>query len=265
MPDLVPTMVAHFRKLLLDFEVRCGEAQVSHAGERGRLLEGSLMQSLRSLLPARVGLGTGQIVGAANGEPSRQIDLVLYDALNFPLLLNDPSYQLFMTESVLAAIAVKSTLDKAELEDAAANVSSAKAMRKFPEGKHPATLGAVFAYRTSWKKPQTVIENLYRLAGQTPEIRPDLVCCLNPGFIFAATNSLGPSVASLGTILAGTEKTEPYPQGKFALLQPLDGTQEHILLYFYLILIDHVNTSLGIGVTMSQYIKTNTAWRENIV
>jgi len=36
-------------------------------------------------------------------------------------------------------------------------------------------------------------------------------------------------------------------------------------LYFYLILIDYVNTSLGIGVTMSQYIKTNTAWREDIV
>ena len=42
MSDLAQLMQARFRRLLLDFEMTFSAEQVSHAGERGRLLEETL-------------------------------------------------------------------------------------------------------------------------------------------------------------------------------------------------------------------------------
>jgi hypothetical protein len=260
MSDLAQLMQARFRQLLVDFELTFSAEQIPHAGERGRLLEETLRTFLGSALPNRIGVGSGQIVAALEREPSNQVDIVLYDALNYPLLLSEGSFQLFPNEAVLAVIEVKSTLNKRFLNQGVENIASSKALGKFPEGTHPATLGVLFSYRTSWKRPVTLFRNLCRSVGANQGYAPDLICSLEPGFLLAATGPLGESVTRLNPLMAGTEKENEFPPNKFVLVQPSRFSKERILLLFYLVLIDYLNRTLGIGVNMSQYVKSSTEW-----
>ena len=265
MADLVHLMQAHFKKLIVDFEVQFSAEQVSHPGERGGLLEEALKNFLTNVLPSRVGIGSGQIVEALEKRPSNQIDIILYDALNYPLLLNEKPYQLFISESVLTVIEVKSTLNKTQLAKGLMNIASVKKLRKFPLRAHAPTIGALFSYKTSWKRPKSMLDNITKYTTANPMAIPDLICSLEPGFILAATNTMGVSVSNMGTLLAGAEKENTFPPDKFVLIRPLEFSKEHVLLWFYLLLIDHLNRSLNIGVTMGQYIKSSTAWSTDVL
>ena len=112
MSDLVQTMQSWFRRLLIDFELTYSTGQITHAGERGWLLEETLMKFLSTVLPKRIGIGSGQIVAALEPKPSKQVDIVLYDAFNYPLLLSEGSFQLIPNKAVFVAIEVKSKLAK---------------------------------------------------------------------------------------------------------------------------------------------------------
>jgi hypothetical protein len=94
MTDLVKLMQAQYKKIILDFEFMFSAEQVSHSSERGRLLEETLRKFLVDHLPKRIGIGTGQIAEARGKSPSKQMDIVLYDPFNYPLLLNDSNYQM---------------------------------------------------------------------------------------------------------------------------------------------------------------------------
>lgn len=265
MSDLGQLMQARFRRLLLDFEMTYSAEQVSHAGERGRLLEETLRTFLSAVLPNRVGVGSGQIVEALKREPSKQVDIVLYDALNYPLLLSEGSFQLFPNEAVLAVIEVKSTLNRQYLKQGVENIASSKSLHKFPLHTHPATLGVLFCYKTSWKRPRTLLRNLSEGIKSNQRYAPDLICSLEPSFLLAATSPLGESVTRLNTLMAGTEKDSEFPPNKFVLVRPLEFSRERILLLFYLVLIDYLNRTLGIGVNMAQYVKSGTAWATDII
>ena len=264
MPSLVQIMQAHYKKLLLDFEMSFSAEQVSHSGERGRLLESVLKDFLVSTLPRRVSIGSGQIAGAWKPNISKQMDLVLYNAFDYPLLINSGPYQLFPTEAVLATIEVKSVLNKIALNEGVENVASAKAVRKFPPEEHPKTLGILFSYKSSWKRPRTLFNNLCSISEFKNGHGPDLICCLEPGFLLVACDSLGQSITNLSTLIAGMEKQSDYPTGKYVFIRPMDYSREHILLWFYLLLIDYLNRTLHIGVNMSQYKKGSTAWIHQI-
>ncbi len=41
--------------------------------------------------------------------------------------------------------------------------------------------------------------------------------------------------------------------------------KEHILLWFYLLVIDYLNRTLDIGVNMSQYKQASTGWQADII
>jgi hypothetical protein len=56
MSDLVQLMQAWFQRLLIDFETTFSAEQVTHPGERGRLLEETLRSFLSSSLPNREAL-----------------------------------------------------------------------------------------------------------------------------------------------------------------------------------------------------------------
>ncbi|HEC35593.1 MAG TPA: hypothetical protein ENI39_03560 [Anaerolineae bacterium] len=265
MSDLGQLMQARFRRLLLDFEMTYSAEQVSHPGERGRLLEETLKTFLSAVLPNRIGVGSGQIVEALKQEPSKQVDVVLYDALNYPLLLNEGSFQLFPNEAVLAVIEVKSTLNRQHLKQGVENIASSKSLRKFPLDTHPDTLGVLFCYKTSWKRPRTVFRNLSERVKDSQGHAPDLICSLEPAFLLVATNPLGESVARLNTLFAGSEKESEFPSDQFVLIRPLEFSKERILLLFYLVLIDYLNRTLNIGVNMAQHVKSSTAWRTDVI
>jgi hypothetical protein len=61
------------------------------------------------------------------------------------------------------------------------------------------------------------------------------------------------------------EPENEYPPDKYIFIRPLKFSQEHILLWFYLLLIDYLNLTLGIGINMAQYTKTSTAWSTDTI
>ena len=266
MSDIVQLMQSRFRSLLMDFELTFSAEQISHAAERGRLLEETLSKFLISALPKRVGVGSGQVVGASEEIPSKQVDIVLYDAINYPLLLNEGSFQLFPNEAVFGVIEVKSKLNKKYLREGVININSVKILRKFPSNTHPQTLGVLFCYKTTWKRPLTLFRNLQQLSAANIEKVPDVICSLDPGFLIVKSNTMGKSVSRMATPLAGMEKEDSYSPDSLLFIKPSHVSfREHILLWLYLLILDHANRIFNIGVNMAQYTKSPTGWAINEV
>ncbi|HCL5534519.1 TPA: hypothetical protein N2N29_000515 [Citrobacter werkmanii] len=102
-------------------------AGFTHQGVKGSVLEILVSQLFRPLLPADIGMGTGQIIDSYTGEMSGQIDIILYDKAILPPIIFDANTGLFPIESVLYTIEVKTTLNSTELTSAH---KSAKAIRQ---------------------------------------------------------------------------------------------------------------------------------------
>jgi Domain of unknown function (DUF6602) len=264
--DLAQLMQARYRRLMLDFELTFSKEQVSHPGERGRLLEEILRTFLASVLPRRIGVGSGFIAEGASHRMSRQTDVILYDALNYPLILSEKSLQIYPNEAVLATIEVKSALHRKELTDGVRNILSSKTMHKYPPEHHPSTLGVLFCYN-SWKRPKDRLKS-FRIAAKRSDWQfPDLVCSLNPSFLFARTDTLGQSVLNMGILTDGMQQTQDkFPPEHYVLVEPLtESFREDVLLHFYLVLTDYLNRSLGLGVHMGQYTTSSVAWETHLV
>ena len=100
--------------MLTDFDQI--QSQIGHAGERGEDRETVVRDFLAKYLPKKYAIGSGQIIDRYGGI-SRQCDIVIYDALNCPLLLVKEGYQIFPVEAVLGVVEVKSILNSRSLED----------------------------------------------------------------------------------------------------------------------------------------------------
>jgi len=96
-------------------------AKITHKGVKGAVLEILLSKLFRPLLPADIGIGTGQIIDAYGNTPSPQIDIVIYNKAILPPILIDESVGLFPIESVLYTIEVKTKLNSRELKTAHAS------------------------------------------------------------------------------------------------------------------------------------------------
>ncbi|WP_413664636.1 DUF6602 domain-containing protein [Microbulbifer sp. CNSA002] len=91
-------------------------AGFSHQGVKGTVLELLISQLFEPLLPADVGVGTGQIIDSYSGKMSGQIDIILYNRAILPPILIDEKIGIFPVESVLYTIEVKTTLNATELK-----------------------------------------------------------------------------------------------------------------------------------------------------
>lgn len=101
---------------------------ISHPLEKGRILEHIAVNFLRRFLPTRYSLGYGFVVNA-EGKKSRQIDIVIYDAIdNVPIFLSD-AIGIFPVECVFAAIEVKTKLDKKELRSTLSSVKQLRSLK----------------------------------------------------------------------------------------------------------------------------------------
>lgn len=93
-------------------------AELSHSGVKGRILEILIGNLFAPLLPADIGVGTGQITDSYSGKLSRQIDIILYNKAILPPILIDREVGIFPIESVLYTVEVKTTLTSTELRSA---------------------------------------------------------------------------------------------------------------------------------------------------
>ena len=103
-------------------------AEITHAGVKGRIREILVGDLFRPLLPADVGVGTGQII-TFDGNISTEQDIVIYDRRILPpALFGEGGLGLFPIECVLATVEVKTTLTAAELRS---SNDSAAAIHRF--------------------------------------------------------------------------------------------------------------------------------------
>jgi hypothetical protein len=124
-------MAAHASNLQTTFKrVARRHNQVS-----GSRREDTLREFLSKTLPKRLAVATGE-VAASDGQLSPQIDIIIFDALDTPLLDRSESSVVVPVEGVYAVIEVASTLDGAKLQTDAAKIRAVKGMPKtaYPAG-----------------------------------------------------------------------------------------------------------------------------------
>ena len=100
-----------------------------HMGNRGLAREEVIEQFLRPLLPKCYGLGKGEVF-SANGDTSKQIDIVIYDDIFSVVFFKEQDVQLFPCESVFGTIEVKSNLTAEELGRSIENIRSVKKLAR---------------------------------------------------------------------------------------------------------------------------------------
>lgn len=84
--------------------------------------------------PSRYDVSSGQVL-AASGMLFGQWDVLIYNRPDTPLLFNSPAATVLPIEGILAAISVKSSVDKAAIDDAAAAAKGALVDASQP--RHP--------------------------------------------------------------------------------------------------------------------------------
>lgn len=183
------------QRMRADFAI---SAQVQHAGSKGTIRENNLGNFLaEGRLPAKYGLGAGEIVGRCRGDVSRQCDVIVYDKLNGVTLLYDESVQVYAIDCVYGIIEVKSALSKPEFLDSLEKIKALKAMApggavSQPVGggltmfySRPRPFGIVFAYDLAGNSLDSLVDNLREWEKETPPtLWPNYVCVLETGVIF---------------------------------------------------------------------------------
>ena len=96
---------------------------IKHDGVVGIEGENIVSAFLRDRLPAAIGVTTGEVIDV-QGRRSKQIDVLLYDALRTPMLFTGEKKDthLVPAEGVLAVVEVKTRLRSRDLEGCLANL-----------------------------------------------------------------------------------------------------------------------------------------------
>jgi len=110
---------------------------ITHQGLKGEFSEILISGLFRPLLPADVGVGSGQIMCSYTGRLSSQIDVVLYDKRILPPILIDDRVGVFPIEAVLYAIEIKTTLTREALRET--HIKASKLLSDF--GYRPGMYG----------------------------------------------------------------------------------------------------------------------------
>ncbi|MCU1778357.1 hypothetical protein NTD89_15125 [Pseudomonas sp. 14P_5.3_Bac1] len=111
-------LFAHIETTLLSRFKQSGFIQ--HNGDKGENREEFIMEFLREHLPKRYGVTKGEVI-TKNGERSHAIDIVIYDAVNCPVLYAGKT-SILPIEGIYGIIEVKSSLSKPEFDDAAKKI-----------------------------------------------------------------------------------------------------------------------------------------------
>lgn len=185
------------QRMILDFDFM--SSQFKHASSIGTAREYVLKEFLRAHLPQKLTAGSGIVIDST-GNKSKQIDIIIYDTLNTPILHAAESIQIIPIECVYAVIEVKSKLDSVELNKSVENIQSIKKMSKsaffMPENSQTINtvelygqklnyfpvIGLVFAYSSI--KAKLLKNKLVEFDdNQSPQNNIDTICILNKAII----------------------------------------------------------------------------------
>lgn len=92
---------------------------LSHAGEKGRALEYTVIDFFRNMLPTEYGLTCGFIASSDGSRItlSPQLDIVIYDAIRYAPLVTFGTCSVLPLEAVYGYIEVKATLNSSILKE----------------------------------------------------------------------------------------------------------------------------------------------------
>ena len=243
------------RKLTADYE--SVSSHIEHMGVRGSTREDVLRNHIKSLLPQKYYVGNG-IITDSNGAQSKQQDFFIYDAFNSPTFLQTESTSIIPIESVFATIEVKSSLNKEILSQCVDNIKSVKSLElatlknsPFIPSVHNTIFGAVFSY-TSTTSLETLATNLSEFNKSIAhEHQINIVCVLDKGLILHTSKAFGEESSIL-----------PSPQTTLAIIE---NEKEKNLYLFYLLLLQHLNTTYNFPPNLMKYAVKSGALNETQV
>lgn len=157
-----PTKEALFEsaRKMMTAEFEKAKAEVPHYGERGAEVEQVLITWLNNQLPKRFAATSGFIMDDFDSI-SPQTDVIIYDALNCPILRHSSKTLIIPSDHAAVAIEVKSNLTKQALSDGADKIAAIKSLPKLPISDldlvpkgadkiiQRLTMGVVFAFESS--------------------------------------------------------------------------------------------------------------------
>ena len=100
-----------------------------HPGEFGNHRERICIDYLRSIVPMRLDMGTGFMIND-KGDISTQIDILIYDRNNTPLIENNEKQRFYPVETVVGIVEVKSDLNKTQFKEALNKLARNKRLKE---------------------------------------------------------------------------------------------------------------------------------------
>jgi hypothetical protein len=129
--DRPPTEIVREIYRVINTRLAQGRSQrkvIKNNLEAGLIAENVFRKMLRETLPLRFGVAKGKVI-SAEGKLSCHLDVIIYDAMNFPALFIDDNHnQILPVEGVYAVIEVKSNTTKSSLVEAFHELSSVRAI-----------------------------------------------------------------------------------------------------------------------------------------
>ena len=116
------------QKVLLTRLEYAGQS-IAHDATMGEVNENNFIEVLRNYLPGRYAVDSGIIIDS-NGENSDQINVVIYDNLYTPTLLDQHNHRYIPVEAVYAVLEVKLKIDKGYLEYTAGKAESIRKLHR---------------------------------------------------------------------------------------------------------------------------------------
>lgn len=104
-------------------------ARLLHTGEFGTYREQIARDFLKNIVPGRLEINTGFVI-TAQDSISTQCDIVIYDALNTPLIESVDKQRFFPVETVCGIGEVKSVLSKMQLKEALNKLAKIKKLKE---------------------------------------------------------------------------------------------------------------------------------------
>lgn len=220
-------------------------ANSGHSLHKGTPREAFIREFLQGHLPDSVAIGTGEIIDAGSkpNEQRNQYDIIVYRR-DYPKLDFGGGISGFLVESVIATIEVKSTLTKADTEQAIGAAINAKRLtpntvESFSAGyTPPKVLNYVIAYDgpADMKTVSGWVTSIHAAKGisiadlpldeaarqQTPAPSLDGIFVLGKGFLYFDNTPMG----------FGGATRQHLPQQKWVLANQPDGNL--LLLFMFL-------------------------------
>ncbi len=190
-PTIANLIAQAGKQLRSDFEH--ARVTVTHAASKGAEVEAIIRTFLDQHLPQRFRPGSGVIIDNGNNL-SKQIDVIVYDALSSPLYRFSEQFQIVPVDAVASVIAVKTALSKKQLADGYENIASCKQLAKRPltdmdrtaTGSHLSTLGTlgvIFGFDSEISL-EKLAEHAVELNSQyESNLWPDMIVVLDEGIV----------------------------------------------------------------------------------